>query len=360
MRVVAWRFVLTDSDYQPVGEVLNASSRAVGLSLGVPSASFLLRMDNPLANQIITSDGYIKAYHDTSLEFFGPVISAEEAGDNATQAIQVTAAGAIWGLTKRLSGKSTGGASFTLTDRAQIAKQLIDTTNLENETGIRTGVLACNADSASTYTTGPYKPTLDCITELGKVYLGFDWEVVPIEPTTLSRKTAKIGDFHAQPVIGQPRTDAVFEYGFGTRANVASYRVLTSRDTQANQVFHVPADGTTAPTVGIDNLSINEFGLMEDLAAADLTDVDLRQQLVNAHINVRKMPRRVVSFVPHLDNSTHRVPQFGTDFRVGDIVTARAKVLGSVRLDSQVRVYGVSISIDDLGMESVELTLVEE
>ena len=360
---MAWSFILTDKDYVPLGEIINASDRRVALPLSkLDTASFRVRLDNPLANSMMDCSGHIKAYRDGQLRFYGPILSAEESGDANGATVAVNAVGAGWILSKRLGGKSTTGTQFTtVTDRAVIMKSLIDTTNTENETGISTSAYSMTAASAVTYTAGPYKPLSDINTELATSLDGYDWRILPLENYASGAVTgSKIGGFSAAPVLGIDQTNAVFEWGAG-RNNIVEYTRAVTRDTMANQVYHVIEASSNAVISALDTTSISNYKLLEDLAQADLTDSSMRQNLVNEHVRVRKVPRQVISFTPHVDpQRTGRVPYFGDDFDVADSVRARIVYNGVARVDAMLRVWGVTFDIDSLGTERMTLTLAEE
>lgn len=364
-----WSFVLTDRTYKPVGEILNAQERKVANPLSkLDTASLKVRLDHPLADALLSCKGYLKAYRNGALRFMGPMVSAEESVDAQSATIAVNAVGTGWYFTKRLVGKSATGTIFsTLTDRAEIVRLLLAAINTENDTGVAT-TAAVSAASAVTYIAGPYRPLLDVLNELASAYDGFDWRVLPVETYANGAVTGtSMGTFTAAPVIGIDSTaSAVFEYGTG-RSNVESYKRTLSREGQANQVYHVANGGGVAgayPVVSaIDATSVSDWRLLEDLAQADLLDPTMRAQLVSEHVRVRKQPRQVIEFVPSSQLSglgDHRVPNPGTDFDVGDVVTGRARYGTSTRFDGAFRVYGLSFDIDDLGNEKTTVTTVEE
>lgn len=375
--MASWAFIFTDKNFVPQGEVLNASDRQVALPLSkYTTASFKVRLDNPLADDLATVNGYIKAYRRTrttpwSLRHFGPIISAEEAGDRNGGTIAVNSVGAGWILTKRIAGKSAAGTVFsTATDRALIVKSLIDAANAEvpapdltGETGITTDGGVISAASAVTYAAGPYKAISECMNDLSVAFDGFDWMLDPLENFANGAVTSpKIASFRAAPLIGTDASaSAIFEWGTG-RNNIDSYTRAVTRDTQANLVYHIAPSGPAYPVLSaIDAQSITDYRLLEDLAAADLIDAGMRQNLVNEHVKVRRNPKQIISFTPHIDpNDAGRLPIFGSEFDVGDTVRARVAFNGVVRFDVLVRVYGISFEIDPSGVERQALTLVEE
>lgn len=361
-----WRFVLADVNFVPVGEILNASERKVAIPLSkFDTLSFRVRLDNPLTDPLMTTAGFIKGYRNGVPRFFGPIVSAEEAGDNTGATAAINAVGAGWMFQKRIVGKSAQGTPFTsLTDRAVIAGTLLTTADSEGATGISIDA-GNSAASAVTYLAGPYKTLYDTVTELAAGFDGFDWRVLPIDNYAAGAVTgSKIGLFYARPLIGTPQPEAVFEWGTGRR-NIASYTRTVSRDTQANKVYHIASPGPDAPGYpvisAIDPTSISNYGLLEDLAQADLLDAGMRTQLVEEHIRVRSTPRQIIQFTPHIDpGNTGRLPNYGVDYDVGDTVRARIAFEGVTRVDAAVRVWGVTFDIDSNGVERTSTVLAEE
>lgn len=364
--MAAWSFILTDNNHIPVGEILNAGDRKVAIPLSkLATASFNVRLDNPLADSLMTTSGYVKAYRDRQLHFHGPIISAEEVVDREKATVAVNCVGSGWILSKRLAGKSASGQVFgSATDRAQIVKALIDASNTEGETGIDTSLASISAASTVTYTAGPYKPISECVNDLSLAIDGFDWMIDPLENYVNGEVTSeKIGTFRAAPVIGASRPESLFEYG-GVRSNIFSYKRIVSRDTQANKVYHITPGGaglTTSVITAINTASISDWKLLEDLAQADLLDPTMRQQFADEHVRVRKSPRQIIEFTPHgALAGTDRLPEFGVDYDVGDQLPARATYGRVTRFDATFRVWGVAFDIDALGRESPVLTLAEE
>jgi hypothetical protein len=360
-----WAWVLTGNDFRPVGEVLNTYDLACAFPLSkLDTASFRVRVDNPLADQLLTCKGYLKGYRGGVLRYMGPVISAEENVERDNGSVAVNSVGAGWIFSKRFAGKSAAGdVSTTATDRAVRFTSLLGTCNTENDTHIQ--VLAASAASSVIYSTGAYKKLTTCLQELSAGADGFDWRVLPIDNFDNGVVMgSKIGNFVAQPLIGSPHANAVFEHGIETRHNIASYRRTVTREDQANKIFHNAAPGPDAPgypTVSaLDTDSISDWGLLEDLADADLLDLTLRTQLVGEHRDIRKQPRQRVDFTPIASFDPAMVPQFGVDFDVGDVVPARAIRGGVTRWAGEFRVWGVSFTVDINGVEQMTVSLVDE
>lgn len=361
----SWNFVLTDSTYRPVGEILNASDRNVAIPLSkLATCSFAVRLDNPLADLLLAADGYVKAYRDGVLRFFGPVVSADETGAAEGTSVAVNASDPGWLLQKRLVGKSATGTRFiTPIDRAAAVGSLLTTVNTEDSTGIVAD--ASNASASSIiYQAGPYKFYYDVLTELAAGTAGFDWQILPQENfangVVLSQTIATL---YIRPVLGINRDEAIYEFGTG-RHNVASYRRAVTRDTQADKVYHIASPGPDVPGYPVvfqDNAeAIGRYHLMEDIAQADLLDLSMRQALVDSHVEVRAFPRQTIEFTPHIDPiGTGRLPEYGVDFEVGDGVRLRIANDRQIRVDALCRVWGVTFSIDPNGIEHQATVLAE-
>ena len=361
-----WRFELTDSDYRPIGEIRNAKDRTVSLPLSKPdTCGFNVRLDNPLADFFMSASGNIKAYRNDVLRFFGPIITAEENGATGDSTIAVTATSPVWFFGRRFSVEGTPGGYdlYNNVDRAAIVDDLIINTNF----GVgETGVLSDPSNTAAStvvYYAQCYRKLDEVIGELSSGFAGFDWRCLPYEnfdPTTGSVTSTQIGTFYSRPVIGSNRDEAVFEMGLGTRNNISSYKRTISRETQANSVWHFAGPNATIVNATQDE-SIATYHVMEDEAQAEITDNLMRQQLVSDHIAARAYPRQVLQFVPSIDPADIGVvPRFGIDYDVGDAVHVRIVNEGVTRVNALVRIWGVTFSIDENGMERSAYVLAEE
>jgi hypothetical protein len=353
-----WTIVLTDLSFNELGQVRNASDRQFTFARSASTqVRFGMRMDNPLAKYVADLECYVKLYRDKELMCFGPMVNSEEKGDDSGGSWSCTAMSQEWIFNQRVVGKSQLGTRFkTLTDRATIAMQLITEADGDDHHHIYLDS-ASYSGSTTTYVAGPYKKLATCIAEQANLLDGFDWQVIPAEPWSIGGVTY-IGTWSARPLIGSTRPEAIFEYGVG-KANISEYSLQTDRSTQANKVYN-PGTGAQELVSQLDSTSITKWGLMEDVADLQLRDKDMRQKLVDEHINVRKNPRRVVTFTPVPVDGTTRVPVFGQDYEVGDTVTARAAIGNSVRFNGEFRVYGVQVNLDGNGVEALQLTLTDE
>lgn len=381
-----WTFVYASEVFEPQGEILNVQDRRINLPLNkIDTCSFKVLSSNRFAENLLSCEGYIKGYRNGVLQFHGPIVTAEEVAEGGRTTISVNAMGQGWVLGKHYPTKNIA----TLTqDRALRFVELMgaeSTKSMDNpyDPGAFGGVTGSSNMNIDVYSVSAASTAIYSITEdyskslatiLGELSAGaggFDWRFLARENIIDGEVDMNgaidsffhgygfqsyVNSFYAAPTIGELRSEAFFEYGVGKR-NITSYRRVNTREGQATVVYHRAQPGITPPTVtGRDYDSIRKWGWLEDIAEADIDDATLRQSLVDDHIAVRKQPRRRIDFTPVGSFNSSRVPQFGVDFDIGDIVRARA--LNS--FDAMFRVWGVTFDIDSNGTEKMTLALSEE
>lgn len=357
-----WSLELTDLNGNLFDEIHNAHDRVFTFGISrIPTVQFKLNSAHSLVEPLMSADAYVKGYAGSTLMHHGIPTALERIADRNVRSVGVTSSGALWRLQKRLAAKNSVGTLYlTPTDRGQIAKEVIDAANVDGSTGILTGARPHLSYSTTNFKVEPYKPVSEVIAELGQALDGFDWQVVPIEYTN-----GNVGEWHAAPLIGAEKPEAVFEYGTG-RNNISKVEDRVTLDTMANVVYHVAAAGVDAPgnpvVFASDATSIAERGRYEDMAAADLSIVGPRQSLVEEHVRIRRYPRRVISFTPKAydRNDPGNVPVFGRDYDVGDWVRAHARDEHGTWFDGFFRVYQAQVSVSNAGVESAELVLTNE
>lgn len=315
----------------------------------------------------LRGDTLVKGYYGADLLFHGLITSYERVLDaEGHRSIAVTASDPFFRLSKRVVNRTPLVAEVT-GDRGQVVKDQIDAANAVGPnqiTGVRTGAQVYLAGGASvTYGIAPYKFLGEIITELSTGSAGFDWRVMPIEPVSSGGTFPYISDWYAEPVLGRHlEGDVIFEYGMGKK-NLAEVRETGDLTGAATSVYHIADAGPDAPgspvVVAIATGAEATRGRYEDVASASLTDNTLRQQLVDEHVVVRQNFRRAVSVTPARGRPP-RVPEFWTDYDVGDFVEARATDETGNWLDASMRLYEVDVAPDLHGVDTITLRLVEE
>lgn len=395
-----WTLVLCDLRGRPIGE-LRAKARALSFPLnGIPSGSLKLRLDNPFADQILSTDALVKAYEDDTLKGVYDIASAEEVVQGTADDGVAVVLAAPWArMASRMIGKNDTGVTVSSADRGRIAQGVVALTNADDYSGIDIGDFEASAPD----TAGPwyFKTIAEANGELSGALDGYDWDVTPVEPQVVytppgtprlfqlapswwpaglpwlgggeteasspnPANKPTVGQFNTYAVKGFFRANAIFEYGTG-RHNVRSYRRPVDRTKMLNRGWSLPQgfpDVQVASTIieSEDTDAIATRGLYEGLVAGDLVVDELRQALVTEHVRIRSAPRQLILFESHIEDPDNpgRVPRFGVDYDVGDVVPARAKVNGVVRFDAYLRIYGVDLAISDEGTATPTLQLVTQ
>jgi hypothetical protein len=339
---------------------------------------------------------YILADRGTKrLRHVGPLLGFErEVGEAGRGTVACNSASPLWRLLHRLVGRTVNGANIASAvaplDRGEALGRLVDALNAGDaatwftragDTGIRRGNIA--ASSAGFW--GPWR-FFPASSAWSEILTGLDAPEVdlrPVEPTS-DATGVQLAALDVAPALGQARLDAVFEHGVGRR-NVPSFKDVGDAGILTNDAWHLPPgfpdNAVGVPLEATDQASIDDRGLHEVVVAADVATDTLRQQLLADHVLVRKQPRRTVTFNVVRDPDPfdtplpeRRVPRPFVDFDVGDVVPFRAveqievrspdgTVTGTrpqVTVDALFRVFGMEITPDALGGETIALTLQEE
>lgn len=373
---------------EPIGEVLNAYERSLTLTLnGLAQAQFRISQTNPMATEITSRDAAVllKVYQDATLRFVGECTSVEEVGEGDEQTLQANFADPSWRLGHRLCRKAndTGQltaaqpfVSWSATPAGEVIRQLVDNANRElldispgiADTGIRMGTVDTIADvTVGTEPFWNYKPVAEALTEMQAAnptgFPGaFDFQFSPVEPVS-DGTGLQITALDVRTRIGTDRPEVVFEYGDGNRA-VRSYRLVRNRQNLLNRAYVLGADPTNdAETVkGFNGTSQQTHGLHEGLVPIDVGNPDLRQAWADINATVRGEAQWRFEFSP-----SGTGPRFGAnppsdgDYELGDTVRVRVKIAGTERIDAtNLRVYGITLTIDDEGKETITPNLSPE
>lgn len=361
---MAWTFVLSDLEGVVLGEVTDAHDRVVNRVLnGISSARFTVRGSHVLAPDINSADGLLlRCYdHDKVLRFHGTVRTVEDVVRQNDYSITCTFADA--GVILDGHYDSTASISHTNTDSGRLA-WLVAEQRQDHQTkhGLQMGSQD-DSESGSTinWQEEPYMHTLQTIVEFSESAAGFDWYIEPIE-RTLEGVDPVIGAWVLDGVVGTTKSNAVFEWGTG-RNNVQEWQRTKDWTKLLNLALNITGEQDPEDSAGVrqqvqasDSTSIATYGTHFDVVESfGIEDSTLRQEVVDAHIAVRKNPRQIYTLTP--TSSLVSVPVFGVDYYLGDLVPFRAKHNDTILFDGLVRVYSVEITIDDNGQELVKPTV---
>lgn len=389
-----WKIILTDLDWVPLGEITALFEFTLTKPLNAAdTCSFRVRYDNPLYEQLDSLECYVKVYRDNVLEFFGPVLTCETTGASEAASAAVTASGPSW-VFDRLPVWSLSSMGSTV-DRgayfAAVAQASI--TNAWNSAYPAGGTWCVLPVWVPPVTLGlsylvPYlapgetKTLQSFLNEIAAGLDGFDWIIVPTEPTdnwssSISTSPAttfpSIGTFTSQAEIGTTRPDVIFEYGMGQRS-LAEFQSVTTREEQATRVHtnYTQEDGTTTREVYPDlallpvgpayQPSARKWGLLYGEVSLDIPEASTRQEVLEGVHALRKEPRRRLTITPrsyYPDESNP--PAYRDDWNLGDTVGVRiAGATGEMRINASVRIFAVQFTLSDNGAEKIALTVVEQ
>jgi hypothetical protein len=357
----AWTLVYAKLDGTNLADISGADERKMTWLLNKPSTcEFTLNLLHPAVEHIFAEPhGLIKAYKDRKLVGVWETLSVQGAGEGEQRTLKIVGSepGFIR-LQRRYIGQTLNGFYSASADRAAVAADLIYTENLRYSTGIAIG----NIQPTSLAQVGPWwtKQALEAIDELATPLNGFDYWFEPADPKLASGIVAR---FNAAPVRGVSRPLAHWQYGTG-RVNLRSYEVIVDSTHRISRAISLPSsypDNLTLDLIYQDDITIwSEIGIREDVVENDLIETGLREALVREHVAIRKNPRIIYRFQPHIDDRTGRVPRYPFDYNVGDIVRGSVNDQNVLILDGWVRVFGVEVTLDKEGREDVTLTLVDE
>lgn len=176
---------------------------------------------------------------------------------------------------------------------------------------------------------------------------GFDWYIDP-----LTREMDILYDNVKGTIYGRgvDNTDVEFGYGWGPR-NVSAFDLSTDSSILANRMS---IKGKYHTGVAYDEDSINAYGLYEDsVSLSDVVDEDILVAYAGAETAYRLQPFKTYNFTPFPYDGSDRIPLLFEDYDIGDIVYLTVKY-GPLNIERQaVRVFGVSIDIDNEGNEKL-------
>jgi len=340
-----WRFVITDLDGAPLGEP-HAFDRQIDLAISSPStASFRIRTDDPMWAAIADSEAMLKVYDATTkLRHYGPIVSDEETGSGQGGSVKVNSADLMWRLGYRYVGKDPAGVGMveTATDSGAIANAVLAAVNADMPTGITPGTTGTFVGQDVTYL---WKKALDAIAELGSIDGSYEWAL----RYTDGQPPAVQLDLAATTGTDKSAT-VFFEYGTGKR-NCSGYSRIRDRSQLATHVWALSGGSTIVAAASDEVAAAGLRSRYEDvLTFSDITVDTLLDSLAIAHVRIRSAAKRVYALTPF----PSLAPVYGRDYVVGDRVTCRiVGETGLVRLNGSVRVWGVTVSINDAG-EAVE------
>jgi hypothetical protein len=360
---VEYKFVLANSATMVnIGE-LKATNKSVELILNRPgSASFRLPMNEDLAEEVVEHTTCVKVYRITpttnQLIWSGPIWNVEDIAHQ--DAIQVSCVGWFEYLNRRqlryekIYSGGTWNAGAIALDLLNIANNqkdgplsptFPDGTGTTRPTGIVVGTSTDTSMHNRTY--APWSNIGAAILEWSDIENGYDFEITP------DTKTMNIYPSAFPGQINRDRPQAQFGFNWGPHNLLEFTRTREMNSLRNSQI----AQGRLGLTALAQNTtSMNTYGLHEGVdQLSQIKELGSLQAFASAEVAVRSIPRVVYKVLPHPFAPDHlHVPEPFVDYRVGDRVYITAKKEPRISILRQaVRVYAMSITVDEQGWERV-------
>lgn len=407
-QLAGWRFWLAETPTMTnIGEFTKAVSRSLTVTLNRPgSASCLVHAEDPLFDRVAEVSTSIVAIRDDQVRWSGPVWTSTASASGRTK--QVQAVGWFEGLRHRVIRRTlkaavgeTGGdpilvarpGDFTLPgifstpgaggdaepgtlyaplvwnnyDAGAVAKYLLELANRKAETRITVGAVATTQPRSGTYDPIQGQYIGDIILELSNLESGFDFVIHP-ETREMTIYAKKMADL---------RGDVTFAYGASAQNLLAADRSRDASRTCNWMMAFSSEDGQSRYVE--DTLSQTELGLVfeEVQSLTGLTQpnpyteaADPLLAFVGGEVAVRAYPReswqitpKPWSYAKNASDQIQSVPRLFEDYDVGDLVSldvdpptdSNGNVLPGISTPEglAVRIFGVSINIDENGNETI-------
>jgi len=309
--------------------------------LGAGSASFAYPLSHSFAKDFKEIETCIIVTRDSRVVWSGPVMQADE--DLLNNVMQVSAVGWWEELDTRFvePGQEDSLRFTTATNSTNIAFALLNAANTQTDsTGIvRPTKLTAGKNDVSQARIREYKVNdqiSQSIRDLATVENGFDYEVNPISRTL---------DIY-YPRKGTLREEVVLGYNWGP-ANVANVRIATDATAVRNR--H-KASTTYTTAVSEDPESINQYGMRTEISSLGDTPDLIAGAYANGEVAFKEQPKQTLTITMRPGFAS---PEIFRDFEIGDTIYLTARGGRSPINAQPVRVFGVSVNIDENGVATV-------
>jgi hypothetical protein len=369
-----WLFVVCDLQGNQIAAITRTgfakrliarSNRPLQLSFSVPSDDPLTRILHTDGYPYVTSAkrvvrGYRREYGAFTLRFSGVIAQVQDVADADRSLTHVVAVDPFQRLFRRIVRNAAGsrvlpaGLRFTSQQGSVIAKALVDRTNtylgnsrITTDAGFGAVFEATAAQTVDFPEGTSVAEALMRLADTGTMDLVFD----PIDYSSSYHAV-----FSVVAERGSNKPNAIFCYGMGNHS-IRSFQRLEDGDLIANDVtvYRGPR-----PSKGAAWLRSNAVSAASQTAHDKFESVRylweqesaaFTQQLADEERDLRADPRVLLSIVPMIE----RAPVPFTDYWLGDRI--QVYISGDAArqsLAASQRVYGVTISIEDDGFETVE------
>lgn len=331
-----WEFFLARSaDMSRIGELTQATARKIVLG---PNRSGSFSCSLPIDDELSESTGPLEtciiAERNSEVVWSGPVWT--DSDDAAAQKVTVNAVGWFEYLTKRFTDQRL---KFENVDAGTIASTLLANASAQSPTYVTIGTVETTQPRTISYER--YQSVGEAIHALSQIESGFDYEVDP--------QTRQLNLYAKRETV---RKDVVFGYGDNTPQNLANAIRERNGAEAANWVL---AEGRIGAALSTDEASISRYSLLQDrVTLSDVVSKDVLLAFSGVEVIFRKDPITTYRLVLPTSDLDRRVPRPFEDFFPGDSVFFYVNK-GRFQVSNQrVRVFALSISVDDNGNEKID------
>lgn len=304
-------------------------------------------------------DNPFDASSDFVLVWYGQLYNKKTSGDQNGGTVTMLYEDLASILKKRFTPK--GYQVLTATDQGDILWDIINTT--QSETYGDLGITRGAHPTSHSRTAGKdlqSRSILDILTSYSDVNYGIDWD---ISPTPYSQEIGIFNiyyngdsyEYHKGSVLSTVLRYRSQEYGNYYNNNIVAFDVEEKGDDYANRVavYGAAIDSTQRTGTSEDTTAQANYGLFEThVSESDVSSLTTLADKSSSYLRELKQ-------IPKLINLQMRPltePRFGT-FDVGDIFNVDIRVKEVVNLNAQYRLYEFSVSVDNVGKETIHLTL---
>lgn len=325
-----YQFIVVRPAGAGVAELTEAHGRKIEFALDdAATAGFTIPGRHPQAALIDELEVDLLVARNGSAIFLGRVNASDDSIDADAHETTISAVDYRGMLDRRIVWPGSRKA-FTATDQGAIVKALVDDTQALGTLRITFGNVTTGVVRDRTYDEG--QTIGDLIGDLGRCINGFDWDVSP---------TRQLRIFY--PARGN-LVPWILEYG----ANVTGVRRTVQSSDFANAIRYSGADTIPATTrvvaPGVEGRFERQFGNPDIKLAATLGQAADAQIVTSSTI----VPSYTVTMLPGSYDPARAW--------LGDTVRLLVRS-GRLDVDVSLRITGISLDVDDEGVETAELTL---
>jgi len=341
-----WQFFLAEStDMIPLVDISHeCTGKSFTLSLNRPgSFNFTIPMFSNGAQFTEPSKYCVIAQKNDVIVWSGALWTKSE--KFAAEKIELSAVGWFQYLMKRFI--TDASHTYTTVNQGVAAFNLLALANAQTIDAVTrpTWITAGSNTSTTTYTSKKFERWQNIgqeILNLTEVEAGFDFV---IDPDTREMNISNWDDY-------LDNTNAHFAFNFGPE-NVVDVTRDTNADDMSNQTY-VTGQYGTAESHDTNTTHQIEYGIHQNVIQInEVSDTAILAAISNAETAINSLPRVIINFDPHAEGMVQSIPHLFEDYNLGDKVYLTAKRDEEEILNQGIRLFGLTLTIDENGNEKV-------